>query len=72
MTWKGHNPNQVITDEADDVVDLVLHGPRPTSVSEVLINGRRLLPSEYELTKDGRVRLLNPVDSSKGATNDNP
>lgn len=62
MTWKGHKPDQVIIDEADDIIDLVLHGPRPTSVSEVVIDGRRLLPSEYELTEDGRVRLLHPPE----------
>lgn len=48
----------------DTIIDLVLYGSCPTSITDVFVEGRRLLPSEYELTEDGRVRLLNPAGSS--------
>jgi hypothetical protein len=40
------------------ILDIVLEGPRPSSVIDLFVNNHRLLPSEYELTEGGQVKIL--------------
>jgi hypothetical protein len=47
------------------IFDVVLEGPKPSSVIELFINDRRLLSSEYELTEGGQVKILADAETNR-------